>query len=220
MQTKEIRALIEEGKATERQTGMLRQSIINLVKANGRSVAELDVQSIVQFISDYIELAPALLERIEAAAGAAGLQDDVQPILDATEEYFLTTDDTIPDHLGLVGLLDDAYLTHTLMQAISDRYHSQSGRALMPPETQEDNACIRRLIGEPFVSILDDRVAATLGSPSLQQNFRQMLMTLGELSLFTEPGAVWENVQGSARSRPLSAVAAPADVRIGVLSVI
>jgi uncharacterized membrane protein YkvA (DUF1232 family) len=132
MQTRRIRALIEEGRTIERQTGILGQAVINLANANGRSVTELEVQKVTNFVSEYIEHAPALMKRIEEAAASSGAQHDVQPILDATENYFLAPDDVIPDHLGLVGLVDDAYLTHSLMQAISDRYKAQSGKSLLP----------------------------------------------------------------------------------------
>lgn len=162
---------------------MLRHAVINLATANGRSVTELQVQKVVDFVSEYIEHAPALMKRIEEAAARSGAQQDVQPILDATENYFLDPDDTIPDHLGLVGLVDDAYLTHSLMQSISERYKSQSGESLLPLEAHEANSFVRRLIGEPFVSILDDRVSATLGGPSVQQNIKQMLMALSQLNL-------------------------------------
>lgn len=191
MQTDRIRALIAEGKLIERRTGMLRRAVISLANANGRSITELEAQKVINFVSEYIEHAPALMKLIEEAAANDDAQRDVQPILDAVENYFLAPDDTIPDRLGLVGLVDDAYLTHRLMQAISDRYKSESGSSLLPLESHEDNAFVRRLIGEPFASILDDRVSATLGDPVVQQNINSMLMTLGQLNLSSVPDPVW-----------------------------
>lgn len=176
---------------------MLRQAIINLAHVNGRHVTELDVQKVVNFVSEYIEHAPALMNLIEEAAVTSGTQHNVQPILDTIEDYFLAADDTIPDRLGLVGLLDDAYLTHSLMQAMSDRYKSQSGKSLLPFETHEDNAFVKRLIGTPFVSILDDYVSATLGGPGMQQNIKQMLMALGQLNLSSVPDPIWGNARVS-----------------------
>ncbi len=207
MQIEQIKALIEDGKIIERQTGMLRQAIINLAKANGRIVTVGEVQKIIYFVGEYIEHAPALMKRIEDAAANSAAQDDVQPILDATESYFLAPEDTIPDNLGLVGLVDDAYLTHSLMQAISDRYQSQLGESLMTLEAREDNAFIRRLIGEPFASILDDQVSATLGGPSLQQNISQMVIALGQMNLTSGPDPIW----GYARAPEI------ADARLGAM---
>ena len=195
MQIERIQALIEEGRSIERETGVLRQAVVNLANVNGWSVTEGDVQNVVDFVSEYIEHAPALMQLIEEAAASDGAQSDVQPILDATEDYFLATDDIIPDHFGLVGLVDDAYLTHSLMQAISDKYMSESGKSLLPLEAHEINAFIRRLIGEPFVSILDDHVSATLRGPSLQQNINRILMALGQLNLAARPDPIWGNAR-------------------------
>lgn len=170
---------------------MLRQALISLAYENGRSVSELEVQKVINFVSEYIEHAPALMALIEDATAHSGSQREVQPILDATEDYFLAPDDIIPDRLGLIGLLDDAYLTHSLMQAISDRVKSQSGKSLLPLEPHDDNAFVRRLIGEPFASILDERVAATLAGPRLQQNITRILSVLSELNLSSEPDPIW-----------------------------
>ena len=210
MQTEQIRALIEDGRHTERQTGMLRLAVINLAKANGRRVTELQVQKVINFLGEYIQHAPALMERVENAATNAGTLGDVKPILDATEDYFLAPDDTIPDNLGLVGLVDDAYLTHSLMQAISDLYKARSGESLMPLEAHEDNAFVRRLIGEPFASMLDDRVSATLESAQMQRALEQMLIALGELDLSSGPDPVWGILRGSEI----------VDARLGVMGVI
>ena len=191
MQTERIRALIEDGKTKERQSGLLRRALIDLASVNGRSVTELEVQKVINFVGEYIEHAPALMKLIEEAAANSGAEDDVRPILDATESYFLAPDDTIPDDLGLVGLVDDAYLTHSLMQLISDKYRSQSGKSLLPLETHKDNAFIRRLIGEPFASILDDQVSATLGRPGMQQNIDRISMALGQMNLSVRPDPIW-----------------------------
>lgn len=195
MQFERIQAQIEEGKIIEEKTGVLRRAVINLAKLDGRSVTESEVQKVIDFVREYIEHAPALMLKIEEAAAMDGAQPDVQPILDAAEDYFLSQDDIIPDHYGLVGLLDDAYLTHTLMQAMSDRYKSQSGKSLLPPEAHEINAFVRRLIGEPFVSMLDEHVSTTLGHASVQQNINQMLVVLGQMNLSSGPDLIWGNAR-------------------------
>ena len=67
-----------------------------------------DVVKIVEFVTEYIEHAPALMMVIEEAATRNGVQDDVQPVLSAAEEYFLAPNDIIPDHYGLIGGEPDA----------------------------------------------------------------------------------------------------------------
>ena len=191
MQIERIRTQIEEGKIIEQQSGVLHRAVVNLAKLNGARVTELQVKKIIDFVTEYIEHAPALMMIIEETAAMSGAQPDVQPILDVTEDYFLAPDDIIPDHYGLVGLLDDAYLTHMLMEAISDRVKLQTGKSLLPIEAHETNTFIRRLIGEPFVSILNEYVATTLDGLSEKQNINQILVALAQMKLSSVPEPIW-----------------------------
>ena len=193
MQIERIRTQIEEGKIIEQRSGVLHRAVVNLAKLNGVRVTELQVKKIIDFVTEYIEHAPALMMIIEETAAMSGAQPDVQPILDVTEDYFLAPDDIIPDHYGLVGLLDDAYLTHMLMEAISDRHKSQTGKSLLPIGAHETNTFIRRLIGEPFVSILDEHVATTLDGLSEKQNINQILVALAQMNLSSVPESIWGN---------------------------
>lgn len=193
MQIEQIRARIEEGKIIEQETGVLHRAVVNLARLNGVSVSEFEAMKVIDFITEYIEHAPALMRIIEEAALTNGAQADVQPILDVTEDYFLAPDDIIPDHYGLVGLLDDAYLTHRLMEAISDKHKSQHGESLLPIEAHAINTFIRRLIGEPFVSILDKHVATTLSDLSAEQNVNRILVVLARLNLSSSPDPIWGN---------------------------
>jgi uncharacterized membrane protein YkvA (DUF1232 family) len=193
MQIERIRTHIEEGKIIEQQSGVLHRAVVNLAKLNGDRVTETQVKKIIDFVTDYIEHAPALMMVIEETAAMSGAQPDVQPILNVTEDYFLAPDDIIPDHYGLVGLLDDAYLTHRLMEAISDRYKSQTGMSLLPIDVHATNTFIRRLIGEPFVSILDEHVASTLDDLSERQNINRILIALAQMHLSSVPDPMWAN---------------------------
>jgi len=193
MQIDRIRAQIEEGKRVERQAGILHQAVVTLAKINGVRLTEFEVEKVIGFVTEYIEHAPTLMMIIEESAAKHGARPDVQPILDATEGYFLAADDIIPDHYGLVGLLDDAYLTHTLMEAISDRCKSQTGKSLLPIEAHEINTFIRSLIGEPFVSLLDEHVSTTLDGLSGEQNMNQMLVVLAQMNLSSVPDPIWGN---------------------------
>ncbi len=197
MQVEKVWARIEDGKNIERRTGSLRRAVANLAKLNNVSIDDPDLDSFVAFVTEYIEHAPALMIVIEEAATRNGVQDDVQPILDATEKYFLAKDDIIPDHYGLVGLLDDAYLTHSLMECISDKYKSVSGKSLIPIEAHALNEFIRRLIGAPFVDILDEHVSATMAGLSVELDINQILEALAQMELSSIPDPLWGNVSAA-----------------------
>lgn len=197
MQIEQIRARIEEGKDIERQTGSLRRAVVSLARRDRVRAAELDVAKIVAFVTDYIEHAPVLMTAIEEAAARNGTQADVQPILDATSYYFLASDDIIPDRYGLVGLLDDAYLTHILMEEISDRYKLRFGRSLLPIEAHGLNTFIRRLIGVPFINILDEHLAATMESLSVESDVNRIMAALEQIDLVSAPGPLWGKLNAS-----------------------
>jgi hypothetical protein len=78
--------------------------------------------------------------------------------------YFVTPDDIIPDELGLLGLIDDAYLTHCLIQSVSDQYQAQTGFVLMPSDMTKASQIIRSLIGEPQASLLVSSMIVQGGS--------------------------------------------------------
>jgi uncharacterized membrane protein YkvA (DUF1232 family) len=183
MQIETIRAQIEEAKSIERRSGVLYRAIVTLSRQNGASVSALQAGKVIDFVTEYVESALTLMLVVEKAAAENGAQPCVQPLLDAIEDFFLEPDDIIPDHLGLAGLLDDAYLAHTLLQAISDEYASQSGKTLLPKDAYETNTFIRRLIGEPFVSMLDEHVSRTLEVMCGVQEIDQMLVALGRMQL-------------------------------------
>ena len=193
MRIERIRAQIERGKITEQQTGVLQHAVVNLARLNDVIVSRPELEKAIDFVNEDIEHAPALMMIIEEAAAANGAQPDIQPILDATENYFLAPDDIIPDRYGLVGLLDDAYLIHSLMEVISDRFKSQTGKSLLPFEAHEMNTFIRRLIGEPFVGLLDARVSTTLDSLGGDREIDRMLAVLAQMELSSAPDPIWGN---------------------------
>ena len=190
MQIERIQDQIEEARAVERQAGTLYRTVVNLAKQNGVNISALQAGKVIDFVIAYIEQAPAIMMIVEKSAATNGEQPSVQPILDAIEDFFLAPDDIIPDHLGLVGLLDDAYLAHTLLAAISDQCESQSGKSLLPKGACESNSFVRRLIGEPFVSMLDKHVSKTLESVRETQNIKQMLGALGQITLSPMRGPI------------------------------
>lgn len=197
MQIDKIWAQIEEGKVIEQRTGSLRRAVENLAMLNNVSITAAEVGKIVGFVIEYIEHAPALMMVIDEAAARNDVQADVQPILDATENYFLAPDDIIPDHYGLVGLLDDAYLSHSLMEAISERYKLQSGRSLLPIAAHALNTFIRRLIGVPFINALDEHVSATMESLGVEVEINQMLAALAQIDLLSIQDPLWGQIDAA-----------------------
>jgi uncharacterized membrane protein YkvA (DUF1232 family) len=186
----EIHALIEEAKANERQTGVLYRAVLELARQNGERINALEAGKVIDFVTRYIEQVPALMSAAENAAVANDKEADVRPLLDAIEAFFLAPDDIIPDHFGLAGLLDDAYLAHTLLAEAARELDPESGESFLPEEADRANRFIRRLIGEPFASILDERVANTIEQIGGVQTAGRMLIEFARVELTTIIGSL------------------------------
>ncbi len=182
MQTQQIRNQIASAISHEQKTGTLASLLRQLAQQRGVQPASSDIHNAVAFIGQYIEHAPALLEALHEAAQKEGVGASVSQILSTAEQYFLTPVDFIPDHLGLVGLMDDAYLAHMLVQRVSEQHQRDTGAPLLalPMDLAQVNLFIRGLIGEPMATQLDGAVQVTLSMPAIQQ-------AMARLNSFSSP---------------------------------
>ena len=162
MRTLQVSQMISNALAHDGYTGSLAQALAQRATLHGQwpDVAQIGQQ--VMFIRNYVQRVPQLLDQTRAAAEQAGWGEAIAPLLNAAEEYWVAPLDVIPDHLGLVGITDDAYLSLSLLQAISDRHREVTGYPLLPFELHEENAAIGVLIGEPHLSQLNSIVSASI----------------------------------------------------------
>jgi uncharacterized membrane protein YkvA (DUF1232 family) len=141
----------------------------------GIHLTSRDLSNIHQLIREYIEHAPALLDQLALAAKEAHVMSKVSLILESIEEYFFAPFDVIPDQLGLLGLVDDAYLAHRLIETMSNWYQTKTGTPLISVDLSSINMFIRSLIGEPHASMLDLGVQNIFNGPSFQQSLIDLL---------------------------------------------
>jgi len=114
-----------------------------------------DLEHGARFVLAYVEQVPYMMKVAWTAASSVGLEKEMRSILEMVESYWAEGDDVIPDDLGAIGLLDDAYCSLTSLQAVSDHYQLQTGKHLFPNDLSEANRVMRRIIGEPYASELD-----------------------------------------------------------------
>ena len=212
MRTEKIREMIKKAVVVENNTGNLAGAISQTAVMRGVQLNMSQVADMVKFVREYIEHAPALIDHIWAAAKKAGIHNQIKPILEAAEEYFFAPIDVIPDHLGLLGLVDDAYLTQSLIQAISQMYQANSGCTLLPLDLTAVNQFIRNLIGEPQASMLDAGVASVLNGAAFQQTLNPFLQPGAGtmIDMGGAPDPIWGN----------ASVEEIANVRLGAMGVI
>lgn len=206
MNTHDIRAAIKAGFDHEARTNAVRRLL------DGLPITDAAREEIIGFIRAYVSETPELMDAAYVGASKAGIGAAVQPLFDAAFEYWATPLDFIPNHLGLVGITDDAYLTRSLMGHVSNRHAQQTGSPLFDVDLAPANQAMRKVIGEPVASLLDQAVANTVGQPNLQQLLQQ-LTGLGGLPVGMPSGA-WSNSLESAR------IQHEVDVRLGAMGVV
>jgi hypothetical protein len=162
MDSKGVRRLISEGLDHEERTGAVRRRLAE------KGLSPERQHEMLGFIKAYVAEAPELMDAAYHGAAAAGIIDTVKPLFDAAFDYWATAIDHIPNHMGLVGITDDAYLSRSLMGHVSDAHLKQFGRPLFSVDLGPANRAMRDVIGEPIATRLDEAVQATISQPHIQ----------------------------------------------------
>jgi uncharacterized membrane protein YkvA (DUF1232 family) len=147
----------------------LRDLLAAVAERQGVAARPEDLESGARFVLAYIEQVPYMMKVAWTAAANVGLEQEMRLVLTMVESYWAEGDDVIPDDLGVIGLLDDAYCSLTSLQAVSDHYRLQTGKHLFPDDLSEANRAMRRIIGEPYASELDRIVIRTMKETGLPE---------------------------------------------------
>jgi hypothetical protein len=169
-----VEGMIADALADEQRTGRLANALRERAASQGHSAGEDELRGAVGFVSEYVEHVPAYLRDGLEVARMVGREAEMAEVVREATDYWLTESDIIPDRFGLLGILDDAYCSLTLMQAVSDRYEEESGRALFSRNLKAANASIRNLIGEPAASQIDMYVGTRLSADPMTQMVRAL----------------------------------------------
>jgi len=191
MKTNEIRKMIKDAVSDEKKTGRLADNVRNFARQRGANSSAQEVQGVVTFIREYIEHVPHFMEQGANAGAQLGLGREMGQMLAELEAYWFEADDVIPDWLGLMGLMDDAYASLLLLQSLSDYCATVHGRPLLQQNFTQANQVVRGLIGEPAASHLDQRVGITVANAMMQSALGQVMnsgFTFGAM-----PDPIWGN---------------------------
>lgn len=149
-----------------------------------------DLRHGAHFVRGYIEHVPYMMKVAWTAAVNVGLESQMKQILEMVESYWVEGDDVIPDELGVIGLLDDAYCSLTSLQAVSDHYQLQTGKHLFPSDLGAANGAMRKIIGEPYSSELDRIVIRTMRESGLIEAVKSLASEEKQLNFATN-STIW-----------------------------
>jgi len=160
-----IQTMIELAKAHEQQQGNLASILSYHIESNRHLPIQLPeqrpLQSLLVFVTSYIEHVPKFIEATRSITTAAGIGEYAEPFVALAEDYFLKPPEIIAGHFGLHELMYEAYLAHRLIEEVNDRFMLRSSVPLVPMDMTKSNLLIHTLIGEPFANELDDAVHYT-----------------------------------------------------------
>ena len=161
MNTAALREQISLAHQHEASTGQLAQQLEKQLPHlhPAISLAEGDRNIVMtRFVTAYVDLVPDLLDAANDVAREAGIESQVKPVLKIAEQFFLQPPAILAGHIGLDGLLDEAYLAHRLVEEVNDLYIKHFGQPLIPADTTVANLIAHQLIGETFANQLDEAV--------------------------------------------------------------
>lgn len=115
-----------------------------------------------QFALEYIEMAPRLIECVQACAAEAGKSELFTPFINAAIGYFTQPSVLLVRYDGLGGLLIRAYLCHRLMEEMCENNRYTRASELVDVEATRANLLAHQLIGEPFANELDESITITV----------------------------------------------------------
>jgi len=163
-----------------------------VAEQHGRSASEEEIEQATQFVQSYIKQAPYMMKVAWTAAGTIGLESEMSQILSMVKNYWEQGDDIIPDNLGMIGLLDDAYCSLSTLQAVSDHFQLQTGKYLFPDDLSAANRLMRRIIGEPYASDLDRLVMTTMRESGAIESMKRLASNEKQLD-FARQSTIWNH---------------------------
>jgi len=192
METAQIKSIIADQFADPRSAADLHRLLNDVARRAGAHPDEIELAHGASFIYNYIEQVPYLLTVAWTSAKNVGLETEIKHILEMVESYWIEDDDVIPDSLGIVGLLDDAYCSLLSMQSLSNLYRMQSGKHLFPDDLTAANKIMRKIIGEPFATELDEIVNRAVADARVKEAVER-LASPEKQQLLDNQATIWNH---------------------------
>jgi uncharacterized membrane protein YkvA (DUF1232 family) len=164
-----LNAQIETAVAIEAKYGHLANYLTDRATERGTSLSDQQRREALELFESYIRSVPELLAAASASAVGTPVEAIMQKVMAAAVTYWDEPDDLVPDELGVLGLLDDAYFSLRLLQMVSARLQEESGQALVADDLSALDDVVRDIIGEGLAEILDDLVILSLSNAPVDE---------------------------------------------------
>lgn len=180
MTIESVLSLIGQARRQEAGRGSFRQQMAQKLDELHLVVginAPNPVECLVRFVEEYIEMAPRLIECVEATARKSKREELFAPFLDEVLEGFERPSRLLARFDGLDGLLIKAYLCHRLIEEIYESNRSIRNSNLVNTQIIEANLLAHHLIGEPFANELDSSILMTAKRLTSSPSYYELNLT-------------------------------------------
>ena len=174
MDTSFIESMIEQLGSSSHLDSELHDLLAVVAERQGADAGPDELERASRFVTAYIGQVPYMMKVAWTSACNVGLEKEMDRILEVATSYWIEGDDVIPDDLGVIGLMDDAYCSLTLLQAVSDNYRLLTGKHLFPDDLTSANQAMHRIIGEPYVTELETIVVRTMKQAHVVQSVKKL----------------------------------------------
>jgi uncharacterized membrane protein YkvA (DUF1232 family) len=192
METSQIESLIAQHCRDEHAEQDLHDLLEVIADRNDVVPDKAELERGSRFVMGYVEQVPYMLKVAMTAAITVGLETEMERILEVVRSYWAQDLDVIPDHLGIIGLLDDAYCSLSSLQAVSDHYQLQTGKYLFPNDLTAANKVMRKIIGDPYVTELDRYVTNAVKEAGIMQAVKA-LASPDKQAYFANQANIWNH---------------------------
>jgi len=192
MKTTQIKKIIATQFDDPNTATDLHELLAVVAEREGATPDDAELARGASFIYNYIEQVPYLLTVAWTSARTVGLETEIEGILKMVHSYWIEDDDIIPDSLGIIGLLDDAYCSLTSMQTLSDLFRMQSGKHLFPDDMTAANSIMRKIIGEPYATELDGIISKAVADAKVK-NAIKLLAKPEKQDLYASQATIWSH---------------------------
>lgn len=192
MKTSRIESLIAQYCGDEYAEQDLHDLLAVIAERNQIDPDPAEIERGIRFVLGYIEQVPYMLKVAMTAAANVGLEAEMDKILSMVRSYWAQDLDVIPDHLGVIGLLDDAYCSLTSLQAVSDHFQLQTGKYLFPDDLTAANKVMRKIIGDPYVTDLDRFVTNAVNEAGVMEAVKS-LASPDKQAFFASQANIWNH---------------------------
>jgi uncharacterized membrane protein YkvA (DUF1232 family) len=192
VKTSAIEAIITVQRADSHAESELHDLLAAVAERSGKNAGADDLERGARFVFSYIEQVPYMMKVAWTAAVNVGLEAEMERVLAMVTSYWEQNDDIIPDDLGIIGLLDDAYCSMSSLQSVSDHFQLQTGKYLFPDDLTSANRAMRRIIGEPYATELDRLVIGTMKESELIESVKRLSSREKQLD-FARQSTIWSH---------------------------